>query len=194
MTASDEKEEIRKVVRAKRRAQLNKDELSQQIVSRLMDLADYAIAETVMFYVDVRDEVRTRAALPTVLRAEKRIVVPYCAAEDLQAYHLVDMNELCIGRYGIPEPKPELRTLPSKRVDVSEIQLVVVPGVAFDKYGGRLGHGKGYYDRLLNRVSPQSKGVALAFECQLVAKLPMSQHDVSMHKIVTEYAVYDCRS
>ena len=185
-----EKETIRKVIRAKRRAQPKKDELSQQIITRLMNLPEYAQAETVMLYVDVRDEVRTRAALPEILNTSKRLIVPYCVDDNLETFQLEDLGELAIGRYGILEPKVELRHLPSKRIDVEEIDLVVIPGLAFDKNGARLGHGKGYYDRLLSRASKHTKRIALAFECQIIDEVPTKKHDVYMHRIVTERIVY----
>ena len=67
---------------------------------------------------------------------------------------------------------------------------MIVPGVAFDRDGGRLGHGFGYYDKLLNRARPDAPLVALAFECQLFPQIPMQAHDVFMDKVVTESAVY----
>jgi 5-formyltetrahydrofolate cyclo-ligase len=72
--------------------------------------------------------------------------------------------------------------------------MVVVPGVAFDRSGGRLGHGKGYYDKLLVRIRPDAHIVAVAYECQLFPEVPMLPHDVRMHKVVTESAVYTAGS
>ncbi len=91
---------------------------------------------------------------------------------------------------GSSSPRLELRALPEKRIDVERVDLVMVPGVAFDRSGGRMGHGKGYYDRLLRNARPDARLVALAFECQLFPEIPMSPHDIWMDKIVTEKAVY----
>ena len=68
-----------------------------------------------------------------------------------------------------------------------------MPGVAFDRRGGRLGHGKGYFDKLLCRVPPRTPCIALAFECQLFPEVPMLPHDLFMDRIVTETAVYEGR-
>lgn len=184
------KRQLRAEAHANRKAQENKDELSQRICQRFFDLPAYAAAQTVLFYVDVRTEVRTRQALPAALESGKRIVVPYCVDDVLELFLLEDMDELSIGMYKILEPKPELRELSSKRVDVDEIDLVMVPGVAFDRRGARMGHGKGYYDKLLEHARPDAPLAALAFECQLFDEIPMQSHDIFMDLVLTESAVY----
>ena len=139
-----------------------------------------------MYYVDVRSEVRTRHYLPTALTQGKKIVVPYCVDGELELFHLQSMEELAVGMYKILEPKAELRGLAEKRVGPDELDLVIVPGVAFDRDGGRLGHGFGYYDKLLQHARPGAPLVALAFECQLFPRIPMQDHDIFMDKIITE--------
>ncbi len=67
---------------------------------------------------------------------------------------------------------------------------MIVPGVAFDRDGGRFGHGFGYYDKLLHHVRPDAPLVALAFDCQIFPQIPMQEHDIFMDKVVTETAVY----
>jgi 5-formyltetrahydrofolate cyclo-ligase len=193
MSASlhDRKKALREQAHAARNAQANKDELSRVICDTFLALPEYAAARTVKFYIDVRAEVRTRQSLPAALASSKKVVVPWCnAAGELELFHLTDMNELAVGMYKILEPKPELRTLPEKQVRPEELDLVMVPGVAFDRSGGRMGHGKGYYDKLLQHARPDAPLVALAFECQLFPEIPVAPHDVFMDKIVTEAAVY----
>jgi 5-formyltetrahydrofolate cyclo-ligase len=68
--------------------------------------------------------------------------------------------------------------------------LIMVPGVAFDQEGGRTGHGKGYYDKLLEHARPDTPLVALAFECQMFEGIPMQAHDIYMDKVITETDVY----
>ena len=103
------------------------------------------------------------------------------------------MNELAEGTFAILEPRPELRDRPERRVDVAEVDLVVVPGVAFDARGGRLGHGQGYYDRLLKHARPDATLVALAFECQMFAEIPVGPRDVVVDWVITEEHVYQGR-
>lgn len=185
------KQQIREQAHANRNAQENKDELSRQIVARCMQLPEYQKAKTVLFYIDVRSEVRTRNDLANALLSGKKIVVPYCVDGELELFHLENNDELAIGMYKILEPKEELRSVESKKVDVKEIDLIIVPGVAFDRRGGRTGHGKGYYDKLLEHARLDTPLVALAFECQMFDEIPMQDHDVFMDKVVTEKASYD---
>jgi 5-formyltetrahydrofolate cyclo-ligase len=190
MEAKELKKTIREQAHANRRAQENKEPLSQAICEKFAALAEFAAARTVMVYIDVRTEVRTRHQLPEMLKSGKRIVVPYCVADILELFLLEDMDELAIGMYKILEPKPELRGLPRKKVGVDELDLIMVPGVAFDRRGARMGHGFGYYDKLLEYARRDAPLVALAFECQLFPEIPTQDHDIFMDKIITERAIY----
>src|SRR5712692_5217101 len=110
-------QEQKKVIRAQahenRRLQENKEELSRAICETFVSLPEYAVARTVMFYVDVRTEVRTRDYLATELKHGKKIVVPWCHdSGELKLFWLKSMDDLAIGLYRILEPKPELRLLP----------------------------------------------------------------------------------
>ncbi|MEN6493316.1 MAG: 5-formyltetrahydrofolate cyclo-ligase [Thermoguttaceae bacterium] len=187
----DLKQAIRQQAQANRREQVDKDAVSRMIWQRLASLPEYGRAGTVMGYVHMRDEVRTRSFLPEILKHGKRLVVPYCVGDELELFCLRDLDELALGTFGILEPKPELQAQADRRIDVGQIDLVMVPGVAFDRRGGRVGHGKGYYDRLLRRARPDTALVGLAFECQLFAEIPMQPHDVFMDKVITETAVYE---
>lgn len=184
---------IRQQARANRVAQPNKDEVSGVICAKFVALPEYAAARTVMYYVDVRSEVRTRHALPAALASGKRIVVPYCVEGQLELFWLTNMDELTTGMYQILEPKEELRRLPEKKVAVSEVDLIMVPGVAFDRTGARMGNGVGYYDKLLERARPDTPLVATAFECQLFPEIPTALHDIFMDAIITEKTIYHCK-
>jgi 5-formyltetrahydrofolate cyclo-ligase len=186
----ERKTAIRKQWHENRRQQPEKDAVSERIVRRFMDLPEYEKAGTVMFYVDVRDEIRTRQALPEALASGKRIVVPYCLDGELELFWLENMDELELGMYRILEPKVELRDVAAKRLTPTDLDLVMVPGVAFDRNGGRTGHGKGYYDKLLQHARKDAPLVALSFECQLFEEIPAESHDIFMDKVVTEDVVY----
>jgi 5-formyltetrahydrofolate cyclo-ligase len=92
--------------------------------------------------------------------------------------------------YRILEPRADLREVASKRLQPEDLDLVMVPGVAFDRNGGRTGHGKGYYDKLLQHARSDAPLVALGFECQLFDEIPVASHDIYMDKVVTEKGVY----
>src|SRR5581483_4394025 len=144
LSVQEVKRRLREQAHANRNAQPDKDVLSRHICARFVALPEYAAARTVLWYVDVRSEVRTRHDLPAALAQGKKIVVPWCNAHgELELFHLEDMAELAVGMYKILEPRAELRTLPAKQVAPEALDLVMVPGVAFDRRGGRLGHGKG---------------------------------------------------
>ena len=185
-----QKRDLRERAHAARNAQENKDELSRQIVDKFVSLPEFARAGTVMFYVDVRSEVRTRQHFPMALASGKKIVIPYCVAGELELFHLESMDELELGMYRILEPRAELRTVLEKKVAIEQLDLIMVPGVAFDRRGGRSGHGKGYYDKLLEHARPDTPLVALAFECQMFDSVPMQEHDIFMDRVVTEAAIY----
>ncbi len=193
-TALDVKSQLREQAHARRRDQQDKDGLSRQIMARFFALPEYQAAKTVLLYLDVRAEVRTRHDLPAALASGKKVVVPWCNDEgQLELFHLESLDELSVGMYKILEPKAELRSLPAKQVNVKEIDLIMVPGVAFDRRGGRMGHGKGYYDKLLEHARPTTPLVALAFECQLLPEIPVHAHDVFMDKVITEAEIYQGR-
>jgi 5-formyltetrahydrofolate cyclo-ligase len=185
------KTEIRAAAHAARKQQADKETISREITDRVVGLDEYQSASCVMWYIDVRDEARTRQALPDALASGKRIVIPYCVDGELELFHLESMDELEIGMYKILEPRGELRELKSKRVGVEQLDLILVPGVGFDARGGRTGHGKGYYDKLLENAKPTTPLIALAFDCQIFDEIPMQDHDIYMDKVVTQSRVYE---
>jgi 5-formyltetrahydrofolate cyclo-ligase len=186
--AQAQKAAIREQARKNRVAQKNKDEISRAICAKFIALPAYQSAKSVMWYVDAGSEVRTRHTLPEALTHGKRVVVPWCVVETntLELFLLEDMSELVEGAYKILEPKEELRRLPAKVVQPRELDLVMVPGTAFDPRGGRMGQGKGYYDRLLATARPDAPLVALAFDCQIFDEIPVAPHDVFMDVVLTE--------
>lgn len=188
---SQRKTEIRTAAHAARKQQADKETISREITDRVVGLDEYQQADCVMWYVDVRDEARTRHALPDALASGKRIVIPYCVDGELELFHLQSMDELEIGMYKILEPRADLREVDSKRINVDQLELILVPGVAFDARGGRTGHGKGYYDKLLENARPTTPLIALAFDCQIFDQIPMQDHDIYMDKVVTQSRVYD---
>jgi 5-formyltetrahydrofolate cyclo-ligase len=192
----DSKGLMRRAAYDARNAQPDKDEVSRRAVAALMDLPQYKAAKTILWYLDCRSELRTRQAIPQALASNKRIVVPYCTIDEtgankLSLWWLGDMNEMVVGKWNILEPPQHRWGEPGKEVLPEELDLVVVPGVAFSCAGGRMGNGQGYYDRLLERVRPDCVLVGLGYECQLFDDLIVGSHDVFMDLVVTENAVYE---
>jgi 5-formyltetrahydrofolate cyclo-ligase len=102
----------------------------------------------------------------------------------------VAQSELVPVSFGLLEPPPELAMRADRVVAPSRVDLMLVPGVAFDRQGGRLGHVRGFYDRLLQEAGAGPLRVGLAFECQLVERVPMTAGDEPMDLVITENAVY----
>jgi 5-formyltetrahydrofolate cyclo-ligase len=141
--------------------------------------------------VGCRDEVRTDAALLAAWRDGKEVAVPCCVGDELELFRVESLSELAPRTLGILEPRREVRAREGRRIDVETVDLIVAPGVAFDPNGGRVGYGKGFYDKLLSRARPDTPVAALAFECQMFPEVPMSEHDVFMDKIITETQIYE---
>jgi len=153
-------------------------------------MPEFDAARAVMLYVDCGSEVRTQAIFDEAMGRGKTVVVPYCVGDDLHLFRLESLSELSAGAYDILEPRPALRGQSDRCVAPAVLDLVVVPGVAFDGRGSRLGQGKGFYDRFLKQVRRDTFLVAPAFECQMFDDVPILPHDVPVHRVVTETSVY----
>lgn len=194
----ESKELLRRKAYDARNAQPDKDEVSRRAIAALIELPEYQQARTVMWYLDCRSELRTKAALPEALASGKRIVVPYCTTDEngenkLGLWWLESMDEMVVGKWKILEPPRERWGEDGKEVAPQELDFVMVPGVGFDREGGRLGNGQGYYDRLLESVRPDCPLVAPCYESQLMDRIVMGSHDVYMDKVVTEDGIYNGR-
>jgi 5-formyltetrahydrofolate cyclo-ligase len=191
----EQKNALRRQAYDARNDQPDKDAISRRAVSTLVELPEYQQAQTVMWYIDCRSELRTQHALPEALASGKRVAVPYCTTDEqgenkLGLWLLESMEELVVGKWKILEPPRDQWGSAGKEVPVEELDLVIVPGVGFDKTGARMGNGQGYYDRLLENVRPDCPLIALCYESQLIDGIVMGEHDIYMDKIVTEASVY----
>jgi 5-formyltetrahydrofolate cyclo-ligase len=184
------KQRVRQLMQRRRAAIPDRKLRSRQIIERLVQLPEYASAETILFYVSVRNEVDTQAALDEALAAGRRVAVPYCEQGELRLVRLFDRKELELGAHNIPEPLMAVRDDPDRQVPPETVDFAVIPGVSFDTLGYRLGHGAGYYDNLLARLRPGAVLAGLSFECQIVDELPIEPHDMGLHYVVTETTVY----
>jgi len=167
-------------------------ELSSIICNNLLNLYEYKQARVVHFYLAIKSEVITEDAVKSAISTGKDVVIPVMDKRHKRIL-LSGLNdydkELAPTSHGIIEPRPEFY----KFVDLNDIDLMVLPGVAFDLNGHRLGYGAGYYDRLLRDADTRPFLVALAFEVQIVNKIPIGDHDVRMDKIITEKRIIDCK-
>lgn len=185
-----QKDGLRRRGYAARKTQQNKETLSRQACDTLIRLPEYQNSATVLWYLDQRTELRTQHAIPAALASGKRLVIPYCVGNDLHLWWLHNLDELAPGSYGILEPPAHRWNDHERAVDVKQLDLIIVPGVGFDRQGHRLGNGQGYYDRLLTRTAPNTFFIALCYESQLFDDILVTLNDVSMHMIITEKDIY----
>ena len=153
----------------------------------LFTLPEFLSGRTILFYASFRSEVETLSIIRSSLRIWKRAVLPKVDSEGhrLQLYEIKDLDELAPGFMGILEPfKTEERD-----VQLNDIDLIVIPGAGFDYSGNRLGYGGGYYDILLAGIRKKTPVIAIAYEEQLVDKIPAEKHDVKVDIIVTDERV-----
>lgn len=165
---------------------------SKKIAERLFSLPEYRQAAAVMYFLNFGKEVDTLTMVPVSLAHGKRVVAPktvHCERRLLLSEIRDPALDLAPGRWGIPEPKSERLQL----VDAAEIDLVIVPGVAFDERGHRLGYGGGYYDRFFAGLRLGVPLVALAFELQVVPHVPVDSWDRRIDLVLTEERNIDCR-
>ena len=146
----------------------------------------YRGAKVIMCYVAVDGEVETRPILRQILRDRKQVAVPVTLAGEKKLVAAliqdVDRDLRVEGPFGIPQPSPgERRVIPLKK-----LSLILVPGVAFDRKGERLGRGGGYFDRFLSLVPPKIPRLGLAFRFQVVKKIPREEHDQPVLKVITD--------
>ena len=192
----EKKGKMRREAYDRRNAQENKDEVSAAAVEKFMALPEYEKAHTIMWYIDCRSETRTKPQLlAEVEKGEKKIIVPYCTEDEngenkLGLWHMESLEEMVVGKWNILEPPKELWGNPEKEVAPEELDMIMVPGVGFDRDGGRMGNGQGYYDRTMEKVRPDCFLIALCYESQLFDNILVAPHDVYMDKVVTEKEVY----
>jgi 5-formyltetrahydrofolate cyclo-ligase len=186
----DEKARIRResFLRRDRLSPLVRELTSHQIHERLCAMPEYRDAERVMLYASVGSEVVTWGIALEVLARGSRTYYPRVERGEIEPYEVASPapDLLPRGKYRIPEPHPER----CRRADAGEVDLVLVPGAAFDVSGHRLGYGKGYYDRFLGRIRPGVPSLGLAYDISVSRRLPVSPWDRAVEAVVTEKRTY----
>ncbi|MHB1652821.1 MAG: 5-formyltetrahydrofolate cyclo-ligase [Desulfitobacteriaceae bacterium] len=187
---SDFKKEVRSTVLSKRAA-LTEEERhlkSLQINQQVLTLPEYGKARTVMLFLNFRDEVETTGLAEETLARGKRLILPRCAPQGVLIPAIIrDLGQdIEPGMWGIREPKQKGLA----EEDPLIIDLVIVPGAAFDLKGNRLGYGGGYYDRFFARLRPSVPRVAIGFAAQVLPEVPIGRYDQKMTILITEEGVH----
>lgn len=173
-----EKSDIRRKVKALRTmlSDMEKRSAAQEVFDRLEKTAAFLLADRILMYHSLPDELYTHEFL-SKWAARKHFFLPRVNGVDLEILPYEE-SRLELGSFHIEEPTG------NNTVDPSEIELVVVPAVAYDRKGNRLGRGKGFYDRLLK--STKATKIGVGYEFQLYDELPTEPHDVGMDMVITQ--------
>ncbi len=159
----------------------------QALGQHLQNWPDWHQARTIHTYVDaLPGEIPTRPLIEAVLAADCRVTIPVVAADgQLRHSHLTDSADLQRGRMKLWEPMT-----PHWVEDLSDLDLILVPGAVFDRDGGRVGLGGGYYDRLLAELPDDTRRVGLVYDAWLLDKVPTDTHDQPVDVIFTETGLH----
>ena len=177
------REDISQMIAALSKSQIA--EKTMAIEARLFEFANFLESKIALLYVNGEYEVQTETIIKRSYNYNKIVVLP---AFDPAKFEMNLMKidhlakELVPGPRNVLEPDPkQCKTVPMERVDIA-----IIPGLAFDEKGGRIGSGRGYYDRLIPKLAITTRKVALTFEEQIVPQIPMESHDKHVDIIITE--------
>ena len=179
------KNKLRKSIKALK-AEFPEAELSAMscnIIGKLLADEDVRKAQTIAAYYSMPDEVCTHQLLDALISMGKTVLLPAIVGDDIELRQYTP-NSLHPGAYGIPEPVIQPFSLPTgEGQGGASTDVILVPGIAFDKEGNRLGRGKGYYDRLLQAM-PNTIKIGICFPFQLLPAIPTTPHDIKMTKVI----------
>jgi 5-formyltetrahydrofolate cyclo-ligase len=180
-----EKKKLREMILAQRDAMPAdvRRAASITILNKVCALPQYAKAKAVLTYMGFGSEIETQSFLNRIIADGKIAVLPRVdrASQALALHPVRSIAELLQGKWGILEPPTH-----APMVSISAIDFVLIPGVAFDRLGNRLGYGRGYYDKLLSAATPALARVSAAFPCQIVDVVPVGSDDQQVHCVITE--------
>ena len=180
MVFADKKEARAYIREQKKQSSRERNEgLSNGVCRSVISDGVWRSAGVVVLYHALPDEVDTKRLLDNALLTGKRVLLPKVVGDDLELRVYEGEASLTLGAFGIFEPDGPL--FPQDEYD--KVDLVVVPGMAFDAYFNRLGRGKGYYDRLLPRL-PRAYRMGICFPYQMTAQLPCEEHDIRMNEVI----------
>jgi len=162
---------------------------SEKIINHLINSPFYENSNTIMCFISFGNEVHTHEFIKNSIIQGKKLVVPITKpkTKELMPSYIKDFNELELGHYNILTPRKEfIRPIKAEKID-----LIIVPGVVFDRQGYRIGYGGGYYDRFLSTLLEVDK-ISIAFDLQVVDKVPREDFDIAVDYIFTEKEIVQC--
>ncbi len=153
------------------------------ILKKLFSIPEFRKSKIILFYASFDGEVDTFEMMKQALKLGKKIALPAIIQKKKKIIPALIQNpehDLDLGPYGIKQPRFDK----SRRIPLDEIDMVIVPGVAFDKRNYRLGRGEGYYDRFLKNLTHKIPSIGLAFDFQILDFLPIEKHDIPVSRII----------
>lgn len=174
-----DKTELRREIRARKRAMTEAEieERSAKLAQLFFASRAYQNAKTIYGYLPYNQEVRTVPMLERALKDGKKVAVPKVYGEEMKFLYLDNLNAVAKGYAGIPEP------IADEPVAHDETALVLMPGLAFDPQGHRIGYGGGFYDKFL-AAEPNHPTLALCYEFQMLPKLDVEDHDIPVDTVL----------
>ena len=177
-----EKDSIRNSV-AKKRFALSDAEVKQKsllISDNLHSIESFKLSKSIALYSPILSEVRTESIFINAIQAEKEVYFPRVNGSSLDFHRVHNLNQLKTGKFGVLEPDAS-----SFKAHINEIDIFIIPGLAFDIFGNRLGYGKGYYDRALIDIT-EDKKIGLCYSFQIFDSVPADENDQKVGTIITE--------
>ncbi|WP_315077982.1 5-formyltetrahydrofolate cyclo-ligase [uncultured Clostridium sp.] len=191
MTIMEDKKKLRREI-LKLRKEIDSEEkknFDNIIHNKFLKSKFYSQCKNIFVYISYDSEIDTKILIRRALKDGKNIYVPRTNYETklMEAIKIVSLENLTEDKHGILEPKEnELAT------NLDNIDLIIMPGVAFDKNGGRMGYGGGFYDRYLNKCKKDIHKISLAYDFQVVDCIPMDKHDIRVDYIITNIKEITC--
>ncbi|WP_252236928.1 5-formyltetrahydrofolate cyclo-ligase [Clostridium sp. CH2] len=191
MTIMEDKKKLRREI-LKLRKEIDSEEkknFDNIIHNKFLKSKFYSQCKNIFVYISYDSEIDTKTLIRRALKDGKNIYVPRTNYETklMEAIRIVSLENLTEDEHGILEPKEnELAT------NLDNIDLIIMPGVAFDKNGGRMGYGGGFYDRYLNKCKKDIHKISLAYDFQVVGCIPMDKHDIRIDYIITNIKEIAC--
>jgi 5-formyltetrahydrofolate cyclo-ligase len=183
MSKSLTKRPLRNILlnRLRKQTEKQREGKSKLIEEKLLKQEEFIKAKRIMFYLAFDGEVKTESMIDKARSLGKQIYVPLCDTKEKTLKPCILMKDSILkkGPYQTLEPRAKTN------LALEELDLAVVPALAYDKSGNRLGRGKGYYDRFLTRVSGRTHSIGLAFDFQILPTLPVEQNDISVNKVLS---------
>lgn len=160
-----------------------KDDVLYNIIIKSKEFIE---ADTLFLYISFDKEVDTHNIINHALSLGKKVCVPRVISrlEGMKALKIDSLKDLQLSNYGILEPEET-----AEEIMINHMDLAIVPGVAFDPKGGRVGYGGGFYDRFFSNLQVKIKKIALAYEFQILDRVPIEEHDISIDAIITEKCI-----